>query len=622
TYNTFQFRSSIRDVAKIYGIPEEEIKLLTAYLPHYTKGNLRETLENLPEYQHLRHQFHMYEKILEICEKLKNFPRHLSIHAGGIIIAPGKISRFLPVEEAGKGLVISQYDMYSVEKLGLVKMDFLGVRSLTIISDTVESIRQLAQNGRIKKDESDVISDLPQTGQLSLFSEAVQRAGEGAPDIQTLVYTLNPVAGKIGKRNLKEYFCENKFPFLQNLSAKKYSILDLKSIPEDDASVIELLRNGKSMGCFQLESPGMRALLQKMQMKNMYDVIVSIALIRPGAANSGMKDVYIRRRAGVERTTYVHSSLEKILQDTYGVVIYQEQVMQIAHEVADISLAKADSLRRAMTKHRSKREIHDLQNSFIEGLQKKNISIYDATRLWKYLLNFTGYGFNKAHSATYGMIAYQSAYLKRYFPVAFMTAVLNNHGGFYSKMAYIEEIRRMGITVLLPDINKSEKNFTFFENTIRVGLNSIYELSYKTVNRILQYRKTYGDFKDIFEFLKTINPAKHEAVNLAKAGTFSSVMPSQPQALAAANLFFSGKKNVNQARLLLQQVNLRSYSLQQRILYEMEILDFAVSAHPLTLFKEFLPRNAVPGFALLQHRNKTVTIYGWIVTSRRLKTEK
>ncbi|MCK5075736.1 MAG: hypothetical protein KAR38_05140, partial [Calditrichia bacterium] len=176
--------------------------------------------------------------------------------------------------------------------------------------------------------------------------------------------------------------------------------------------------------------------------------------------------------------------------------------------------------------------------------------------------------------------------------------------------------------ILLPDINKSERDFTFFENSIRVGLNSIYELSYKVIDRILQHRKYYGSFKDVFEFLKITNPAKHEAINLAKAGALSSVMPAQPQALAAVNLFFGSKKNVNQARLLLQEVNLRSYSLPQRILYEMEILDFAVSSHPLTLYKDFLPKNAIHSFALLQHKNKTVTIYGWVVTSRRLKTEK
>ncbi|RMG38176.1 MAG: hypothetical protein D6732_05520, partial [Methanobacteriota archaeon] len=357
---------------------------------------------------------------------------------------------------------------------------------------------------------------------------------------QSFIYELNPRTGKIEKRERETYISMEKFPFLRE-NDNHYSILDLKMIPENDRSVIEMLRNGFSIGCFQLESPGMRGLLRKLQMDTMDDVIISVALIRPGAANSGMKDTFIRRRAGLEPVKYLHPILEPVLKDTLGVVIYQEQVMQIAHHVAGISLSEADHLRRAMTKHRNKKEIYKLRNQFIEGVREKGLSLANASRLWNFLLNFTGYGFNKAHAATYGVLAYQSAFLKKYFPVFFMTAVLNNEGGFYSRMAYVEEARRLGIRILPPDVNESDALFTCHEDKIRVGLSCVHELSAKTIRRILGERSK-GPFKDLRDFLLRVKPAVNEALNLAKCGALRSIMPSEPEAILMIKLFFANKK--------------------------------------------------------------------------------
>lgn len=616
TFNTFKLRSSIRDVAKVFGMPEEEIKLLTSYLPHFSRAGLRKILETLPEFQHLRHQFSIYEEIFDLSEAIKDLPRHLSIHAGGMVIAPEKITRFVPLEEAGKGLVITQFDMYDIEALGLIKMDLLGVRSLSIISDVVNAVHQLREKGCLTISHRDNKNKGPDL--LPLF-QCVENKRDKSARTQEYVYELNSVTGKIVKRQRRRYITSEKFPFLFAHSSSQYSILDLKMIPENDPTVIEMLRNGFSLGCFQLESPGMRGLLKKLQMESMDDVIISVALIRPGAANSGMKETYIKRRAGKIPVTYLHPSLEKILQDTLGVVIYQEQVMQIAHQVAGLSLENADYLRRAMTKHRNKKEIMQLRQKFIEGVRNKGFSNAAASKLWQFLLNFTGYGFNKAHASTYGILAYQSAFLKKYFPVIFMTAVLNNEGGFYSRMAYVEEARRMGIRILPPDVLFAEEDFTFFENSIRLGLKTVYELSYNTILKILMEREK-KEFTSVLDFLKRVKPARNEAINLAKCGALRSLCSSEPQAILQINLFYQkGRQSMLQEEEM-GIPELPPYTIQQRVFFEMEILGCAVSAHPLILFKHAIPEESIPSYRLDQYKNKEITFCGWAVTSRTTQT--
>ncbi|GAB4174298.1 MAG: hypothetical protein Kow00108_09240 [Calditrichia bacterium] len=611
TFNTFKLRSSVRDIAKVYGIPEEEIRLLTNYLPHYSKIGLKKTLESLAEFQHLRHQFFIYEEIFELSEQIKDFPRHLSIHAGGVIIAPDRITKYVPLEVAGKGLVISQMDMVDVEELGLVKMDLLGVRSLSIIHDVISDLRHLAKNKSLPLPE---VQPEQNQNQPSLF-QAEQTVRENQRQHEYL-HELNANTGKIVRRNLESRLLPNKYPFLKE-HENENALLDVKSIPENDQTTIEMLKNGYSMGCFQLESPGMRGLLKKLQMESMDDVIISVALIRPGAANSGMKDVFIKRRAGLIPTTYIHPVLKEILSDTLGVVIYQEQVMQIAHHVAGIPLDKADSLRRVMTKHRDRKEILQLRKIFIEGVKARGISQTNAVRLWQYLLNFTGYGFNKAHAATYGILAYQTAYLKKHFPVVFMTAVLNNQGGFYSRMAYMEEARRLGIKLQVPDVSTAQKEFTFFEDTIIVGLQAVYELSAKTIQLILAERRKMA-FRSLTDFLKRVRPARNEAINLAKCGALRSLEPSEPAALLQIKLFYQQHKAVIPGES--NQFNLKPYGINQRIFYEMEMLECAVTAHPLTLFKSFIPEESIPSYLLPQRKDKKITFCGWGVTSRTAET--
>jgi DNA polymerase-3 subunit alpha len=318
---------------------------------------------------------------------------------------------------------------------------------------------------------------------------------------------------------------------------------------------------------------------------------------------------------------YPHPLLASILKDTYGGIIYQEQVMQVAAEVAGFSLAQADILRKAMTKTRNKKILISTQNEFISGAQKKGLSVPQAEEIWKFMTNFVGYGFNKAHSATYGVIAYQTAYLKYYFSVFYMTAVLNNHGGFYSKAVYVEEARRMGIQILPPDVNFSSQEFTCFNDTIRVGLDGIYELTEKTKAKILKER-CVAPFNDYYDFVQRTQPREGEIANLIKCGALRSIDPNEPKLLLQNKLFFKHKRNRNLTNALLQNVRLIPYNKYQRILKELEMLDFSVTDHPLALFHDQIDWKFVtPSFELETKKGQRIHFVGWLVTSRRVKTK-
>ncbi|HGY54953.1 MAG TPA: DNA polymerase III subunit alpha [Caldithrix abyssi] len=576
TFNTFQDRSAIRDIARAYGLPEDEIGKITKYLPHHTRQSIEETINTLPELKELRYNASLYENILDQARRIADFPRHLSIHSGGIIIAPGRLSDYTPLEMAGKNIVIAQYDMYSIEKLGLVKMDLLGVRSLSIITDCLRAVKARHKNAAFRRDQDE------------------ERSEPASP--------------------------ERNQPLFNFLHKKETAIspLDLRSIPEDDPQVTAFIRSGRTMGCFQLESPAMRGLLQKMQIDNVDDVITAVALIRPGASGSGMKEIYIKRRAGLEKTTYIHPSLKPALEDTYGVIIYQEQVLQVAHFVAGLSLAQADTLRRAMTKARLKKEFMRIREAFLNGARKRGLNPQQAETVWSFLAQFVGYGFNKAHSATYGTIAYQTAYLKYYFPLDYMCAVLNNQGGFYGRMAYIEEARRMGITLLPPDIQRSQREFTCEGEAIRVGLQPVFELSERTIKAILQERAR-RPFSDLFDFIRRTRAGEKEVRHLIKAGALASLDDNAPRLLLLNDLFFKNNKKAETVRFIAGQTKLPPFNTYQKILNELEMLDFAVTAHPLSLFEERIPwENCVRSIDLARYANKRVLFCGWLVTSRRV----
>ncbi len=545
TVVTFQTRSAVRETAKAFGISPGEIDQISKSLPH---GLWSKSAWDSRTTQALRRWAAgnpTLSRVTEAARRLAGFPRHLSVHPGGTVISPEKITHFSPLEMASGGLIISQFDMHSIQKLGLVKMDLLGVRSLTVLSEAARAIER-----------------------------------------------------RLGK------------PF------------HVTAIPEDDPETLSMLRQGQGLGCFQLESPAMRGLLKKMQIETLNDIVVAISLIRPGPAEGGMKDVYIRRRAGLETISYPHPSLVPILRETYGIIMYQEQVLLAAQAVAGFSLGEADVLRRAMTKTRDPKILENLKNQFLRGAAARGVLEGTARGIFEWLSHFASYGFNKAHSATYGILAYQTAFLKCHFPLEYMTALLNNPGGYYPQFAYVEEARRLGISILPPDVLRSQVDFSIEGKGIRVGLGSVLGLSRATRSRILRERQE-EPFHNLYDFLLRSRANRKEAERLIQVGALACFDASEPNLLARTRIFFKNRRSPRVAEMLTAGLALPPYTKMQKILHELEILRFSVTEHPLRLFLE---TNSASGYVfssqLEAFKDRDVTIMGWGVVRRRVLTSR
>jgi len=355
TINRFRRRSALREVAKVRGLEPKEIKILADQLPRRGWGAPdRITREERP-YAELEKRFNspVYQEIFADAEAILGIPRHLSIHPGGMVIAPGPITDLVPTQIASKGVVITQFDLESIEQMGLVKIDLLGIRGLTVLNDVGESI----------------------------FESFEKKRSSGIDDESSIIGSQ--VASSLGV---------------------------LESIPEADEPTSATVRNGRTIGCFQIESPGMRATLKEIQASSKDDIMVALALYRPGPLTGGLKDAFVRRHLGQEEVKHLDPALGPILKDTYGVILYQEQVLRIAHELAGLSLADADLLRRAMSHFDPGKQMETLKEKFVTGAHDLNGVPEDVgIRLWELMAAFSGYGFPKAHAASYAQVAWRSA---------------------------------------------------------------------------------------------------------------------------------------------------------------------------------------------------------------------
>lgn len=558
TYATLRLRSAFREVAKVFGLPLLEINRLSKRLPSFGISNLNDALDSIPECRDIPIDQEPYRTIFRISQAISGFPRHLGIHCGGIVIGREPLNTWTPLEMATKGIVVTQYDMHSIEALGLVKIDLLGQRALTIVAETV-----------------------------------------------------NTVEDRHGTR------------------------VDMNRIPENDPKTADLIRHGLTLGCFQIESPGMRHLLQQMEAETPEDVIVGLSLIRPGPAESGMKEQYVRYRRGLDKVTYLHPKLKEVLGDTYGIMLYQEDIMKVASAVAGLSLAEADGLRRAVTKKRSRQEMAKNQQTFMSGAHRKGVPNDIAEKIWRRMANFAAYSFCKSHAATYGQIAYQCCYLKVHHPVEFLTAVLNNQAGYYPTSAYIEEARRLGIDILPPDINRSREEYSAEEEAIRIGLTQVKDLETSVIQSILIEREQ-TPFANLYDFCWRVEISQGEVENLIKCGAMDGFGKTKPELLWELNLMYTGiveeKKKYPDAELFSLPETFRmpaevprisDYTVEQKIRFEQEILGFVVHQHPLTLYQDILSGEyIIPSHRLNEFSNQKVNLAGRYVISRRTKTSK
>ncbi len=444
TFGTMAAKAAIRDVGRVMDIPYAEVDRIAKLIPGHN-STISDALKIEPNLKELYDTNETVRDLLDIAQRLEGLSRHASTHAAGVVIAPDALTNFSALyKSSSEDVVVTQFDMGSIEKIGLLKFDFLGLKTLTVLDKTVDYIEQQGKN------------------------------------------------------------------------------ISLSGMPLDDKETYNLLSSGETTGIFQLESAGMRDILIKMQPNRFEDLIALVALYRPGPIGSGMIDDFIKRKKGETELTYDLPQLKDVLDETYGVIVYQEQVMSIANKIAGFTMGQADLLRRAMGKKKPE-EMEKQKEAFISGAIAAGIPEKKASRLFELMARFAEYGFNKSHSAAYAYLSYQTAYLKTHFPVEFMTANLSADMGDTDKIVkLINECRNKSIDILPPDINESEREFKIVGNSVRFGLEAVKGVGISAIEIILNERAK-GLFMSFEEFLSRVDNKKVNkkvVESLIKAGAF------------------------------------------------------------------------------------------------------
>ena len=428
TFNTLAAKQVLRDVGKAMQVAPRQIDLLCKLVPNRPKVTLQDAYQERVKFKQMINSGEQMRKLFAIALQLEGLPRHSSLHAAGIILSNEDISNVCPLIDVDEGMCATQFTMEYLEELGLIKMDFLGLRNLTIIDEIVHQI-----NAKEKR-------------------------------------------------------------------------LDIMHIPLDDAKTYQLIRSVDTVGVFQLESEGMKNLIRKMKPTCFEDIVATVALFRPGPMENIPR--YLECRTHPEKVDYLHPDLKSILENTYGVMIYQEQVMQIAQTMAGFSLGKADNLRKAISKKKGK-ELQSLREDFVEGAKQKGYEESLAIRVYELIMKFANYGFNRSHSVAYGMIAYQMAYLKANAPLYFFTALLNSVIGSETKTSeYVFEARKRHIEILLPSVNQSSNQYEIEGNALRFPLVGIKGIGNAVSNVLIEERQKRGNFKDFFDFVARMEGQK------------------------------------------------------------------------------------------------------------------
>ena len=521
TINRYRPRSALSDVAKAHGLEPPKVRELSNQLPHAFWSRFATSADGKPvsPFASLRAAYpsQTYQDIFSEAEAILKLPRHLSMHPGGVVVAPGALTDLVPVmHSGGKGVVITQLDLESVEALGLVKIDLLGIRGLTVMGDVAEFIQE---------------------------SQSDQ--------------------------------------FLTALAV-------LESTPSNDAATAQRIESGATIGCFQIESPGMRATLREIHARSEDDIMAALALYRPGPLSGGLKDAFVRRFKGQEEVKHIHPVLAPLLNETFGVILYQEQVLRIANEIAGFDFAEADLLRRAMSHFDPGKRMQELKRKFVDQAQGRNGIPPDvAERIWEMMAAFAGYGFPKAHAASYAKLGWRSAWCKSHYPAEFMAAVLANWGGYYSQRVYLSEARRMGLIIRPPHVNYSVHNFSVKrldaseQRALFMGLDQVKELTRQTIQRIIQF----APFTTVEDFLARVDPRTQEAESLVRVGALEGLgnIPSILRRLQ------NGGWRQNQMSLFeWADSSEDDWTLQQKVGAQMDILGVSLAAHPLELVAEKL----------------------------------
>ena len=566
TFGTMAARAVVRDVARALGKPYALGDRISKMIPFAPGMTLDKAQEEQPLFAQSIKNDDEVREIVNLSYKLEGIARNVGKHAGGVVIAPGSISDFCPVYvDRSSSSVMTQFDKDDVEKIGLVKFDFLGLRTLTVIDRALKSINE-------NKEDSEK--------------------------------------------------------------------LNLDDIPLNDEKVFKFLSSGKTMAVFQLESSGMRDLIKRLKPTKFEEITALLALYRPGPLNSGMHDEFVDRKHGKSPVTYPHKLLEEVLEETYGVIVYQEQVMEAARVLAGFTLGQADILRRAMGK-KKKEEMEEQREIFVKGCEKNNILPKNAEQIFDLINQFAEYGFNKSHSAAYALISYQTAYLKTYYPEHFMAAVLSSELGNTDKIhALIQECTRMKINVLNPNIQTSKKRFIVNKDAdIEYGLGAIKGVADAFIDHVCLIRNKYK-FKDLWNFSKKVDiklGGKKSLEALSQSGAFDSLAPSRTIAIKcvkdmlrdvssnnnlgpkSGDLFSSIEENFNPYE---KYENITPLTLTEKLEFEKKSLGYYLSGHPVTAIENKIKKIRSKKISELSNEIKSASLVCLINSVRQIKDRK
>ncbi len=560
TFGTLAARAALRDVGRVMGISPKEADFLAKQVPSKLGITLQQAYEESKGLREYIENIEIGRKIFETAKKIEGLPRHTSVHAAGVVISEKPLTDLIAIQEGHREVYLTQFPMDILEEVGLLKMDFLGLRNLTLIDN-----------------------------------------------IQSLI-----------KRS----------------TGKK---IDFSAIPLDDQKTFTLLGKGDTTGVFQLESSGMRSVLVRLQPSELEDIVAVNALYRPGPMEN--IPLYIARKHNAEPVQYPHPDLIPILEKTYGVIVYQEQIMQIASKMAGFSLGEADLLRRAVSK--KKKDVLDKEREhFVQGSLNKGYNEKTADEIYDLIVRFANYGFNRSHAVAYSMIAYQLAYLKANYPLYFMAALLTSVIGNDDKLGqYIRESKQKGLTILPPSINKSYFPFSVEKKAIRFSLAGVKSVGVAALREIIETRKT-KPFTDLFDFcvrtsMRSINRRTLEA--LICSGAFDEFGEHRATLLATLDValehaeLVSPKDEENQFEMLFEDdfelkpkyVEVDPFNEMEKLRFEKEALGFYLSSHPITSYSTFLKKyGAISISEVSQYLQQNVVIGGFITKERTIRTKK
>nr|WP_309099683.1 DNA polymerase III subunit alpha [Fredinandcohnia onubensis] len=560
TFGTLAARAALRDVGRVMGISPKEADFLAKQVPSKLGITLQQAYEESQGLRDYIQNIEIGRKIFETAKKIEGLPRHTSTHAAGVVISEQPLTDLIAIQEGHNEIYLTQFPMEVLEEIGLLKMDFLGLRNLTLI----DNIHSLIQRGTGKK-------------------------------------------------------------------------LDLSRISMNDQKTFALLGKGDTTGVFQLESSGMRSVLVRLQPSELEDIVAVNALYRPGPMEN--IPLYIARKHKKEPIQYPHPDLEPILEKTYGVIVYQEQIMQIASKMAGFSLGEADLLRRAVSK--KKKEVLDKERQhFVQGSLKKGYTDQTANEIYDLIVRFANYGFNRSHAVAYSMIAYQLAYLKANYPLYFMASLLTSVIGNDDKLGqYIRESKQMGITILPPSINKSYYPFIVEKRAIRFSLAGIKSVGVAALKEIIETRKV-KPYSDLFDFcvrtsMRSINRRTIEA--LICSGAFDEFGEHRATLLATLDVAIEHaelvrpKNDENQVEMFFEDdfglkpkyVEVEPFKEMEKLCFEKDALGFYLSSHPITSYSAYLKKHggiSISEASLYLHQN--VVVGGFITKERTIRTKK